>query len=146
VISATRPAPGSEKDLVAAARSLLAGLARTNVRLLLVGGAATLTVPGAGGRTVIDDPSFPTAWQDIALACKAQLEACRADANADWTYLSPAALLEPGERRGSYRLGLDELVVDGEGTSSISMEDFAVALLDEAEQPTHRRVRFTVGY
>jgi putative NADH-flavin reductase len=68
VISATRPAPGSEHELVAAARALLAGLARTGVRLLLVGGAASLTVPGAGGATVIDDPGFPAEFRDLALA------------------------------------------------------------------------------
>ncbi|GAA3048758.1 hypothetical protein GCM10020229_70220 [Kitasatospora albolonga] len=64
----------------------------------------------------------------------------------DWAYLSPAAVLEPGERTGSYRLGTDELVVDAEGNSAISMEDVAVALLDEAERPRHHRTRFTVGY
>ena len=64
----------------------------------------------------------------------------------DWAYLSPAALLEPGERTGDYRLGADELLVDAEGNSAISMEDLAVALLDEAERPEHHRARFTVAY
>lgn len=146
VISATRPAPGREHELVATTRALLAGLARTGVRLLLVGGAATLTVPGTGGTTVIDAPDFPASWRPIALACADQLAVCRADTEVDWAYLSPAALLEPGERTGSYRMGADELLVDAEGRSMISMEDFAVALLDEAERPKHHRARFTVGY
>ena len=63
----------------------------------------------------------------------------------NWAYLSPAALLEPGERTGAYRLDGDDLVVGADGTSRISMEDLAVALLDEAERPRHHRARFTVG-
>jgi putative NADH-flavin reductase len=146
VIGATRPVPGREADLVTTTRALLAGVARTRVRLLLVGGAATLTVPGAGGGTVIDDPAFPADWRAIALACRDQFDVCRADATADWTYLSPPALLLPGERTGRYRLGADMLVVGADGASTISYEDLAVALLDEAERPRHRRTRFTVGY
>ncbi|WEB43927.1 NAD(P)H-binding protein [Streptomyces yunnanensis] len=146
VISATRPAPGRESELVTTTKALLAGLTRTGVRLLIVGGAATLTVPGTGGGTVIDDPNFPAAWRDIARACSDQLETCRAETGVDWAYLSPAALLEPGERTGTYRLGTDELVVDAEGNSVISMEDLAVVLLDEAERPKHHQARFTAAY
>ncbi|HEX5598733.1 MAG TPA: NAD(P)H-binding protein [Micromonosporaceae bacterium] len=145
VISATRPQPGHEDKLVTTVKALLAGLSRTAVRLLVVGGAGSLNVPGTGG-TVLDDPSFPDAWRAIAQACTDQLEICRAEAVVDWAYLSPPALLEPGERTGAYRLGADELLVDGEGNSRISMEDLAVALLDEAEQPKHHRTRFTVAY
>lgn len=146
VISATRPAPGHEDELVTTAKALLAGLARTGVRLLLVGGAAGLTVPGTGGRTVVESPGFPPAWRPVALACNGQLDVCRAEPEVDWAYLSPPELLEPGERTGRYRLGADELLVDARGRSAISMEDFAVALLDEAERPRHRRVRFTVAH
>ncbi|MEU7800335.1 hypothetical protein AB0B10_13765 [Micromonospora arborensis] len=69
----------------------------------------------------------------------------RANTDVDWTYLSPAAILQPGERTGSYRLRVDELLVDSAGISTISSEDFAVALLDEVERPRHRRTRFTVA-
>lgn len=146
VIAATRPAPGSENDLVITAEALLTGLTQTGVRLLLVGGAATLTVPGTGGTTVMDDPEFPAALRDLALACAQQLEVCLAESQVDWAYLSPPALLEPGQRTGNYRLGADELLLDAENNSTISMEDLAVALLDEAEQPKHHRTRFTVAY
>ncbi|GHF59655.1 hypothetical protein GCM10010218_46510 [Streptomyces mashuensis] len=147
VISATRPRPGHEGDLVATAQALLTGLAGTDVRLLLVGGAGSLVVPGTDGRQVADDPRYvPPAWRDIALACSAQLAACRAEQQVDWAYVSPPALLEPGERTGSYRLGGDELLVDEAGRSAISVEDLAVALVDEAEQARHRRARFTVAY
>jgi putative NADH-flavin reductase len=147
VVSATRPAPGHEGDLVAMARTVLAGIARSSARLLVVGGAGSLTVPGTGGTMVIDDPRYLTApFRAIAQACTDMLDAYRADPVVDWAYLSPAARLVAGERRGEYRLGLDELVVDSAGESVISMEDLAVALLDEAERPAHRRMRFTVGY
>lgn len=145
-IGATRPPAGQEGTLVTMAEALLAGAARTGVRLLLVGGAASLRVPDTGGLAV-DDPRYVgAAWRDIALACCAQFEACRRETGADWTYLSPPALLEPGDRTGRYRLGGDELLLDGDGRSRISMEDFAVALLDEAERPRHRGARFTVAY
>ncbi|GLW07187.1 hypothetical protein Misp01_23170 [Microtetraspora sp. NBRC 13810] len=108
--------------------------------------AVTRRPPGTGGATVVDTPDFPPDWRPIALACARQLDVCRADTGADWTYLSPPALLEPGRRTGGYRTGTDELLVDAAGDSAISMEDFAVAPLDEAERPRHRRTRFTVGY
>ncbi|MFB9837076.1 NAD(P)-dependent oxidoreductase [Actinoallomurus acaciae] len=148
VIAATRPAPGREHELAATAKALLTGVARTDpaARLLIVGGAATLTVPGTGG-TVVDAPDFPADLRPIARACAEQLTVCRAaDPDVDWVYLSPPALLDPGERTGTYRTGTDTLLVDGSGRSAISMEDLAVALLDEAERPAHHRTRFTVAW
>jgi uncharacterized protein len=64
----------------------------------------------------------------------------------DWTFLSPSALLEPGKRTGEFRLGADRLLVDGKGESKISIEDYAVAMVNELESPRHSRQRFTVGY
>jgi uncharacterized protein len=147
VISAIHPPRGSEMELVTATKALLAGLAGGGVRLLVVGGAASLTVPGTGGTTVVDDPNLvPAAERASALASAEQLEVCRAETEVDWAYLSPAALVEPGERTATYRVGSDELLVDAEGNSRISHEDLAVALLDEAERPRHHRTRFTVAY
>ncbi|MEV8098765.1 NAD(P)H-binding protein [Kitasatospora sp. NPDC085879] len=145
LIGATRPAPGRESDHAVTTAALLAGLARTGVRLLLVGGAAGLLLPDGSGRTVLDDPQFPADWRPVALACNEQLALCRADSIVDWAYLSPPALLVPGPRTGRYRLGADELLVDADGVSTVSMEDLAVALLDEAEHPRHHRTRFTVA-
>ncbi|MBF4997979.1 NAD(P)H-binding protein [Nocardia sp. BSTN01] len=146
VISATRPRPGREHELADVAAALLDGLRGTGIRLLVVGGAGDLVVPGTG-TTVMQRPDFPPDWRPIALACHAQREVFRsATTDVDWTYLSPPALLEPGERRGTYRVGADELVTDSTGTSYISMEDLAVALLDEAEEQRHTRTRFTVAY
>jgi uncharacterized protein len=104
-------------------------------------------VPGAGGGTVVDDPDYPAAWRPVALACAEQLAVCRAaGGGVDWACLSPPALLEPGARTGAYRTGTDTLLVDGSGRSAISMEDLAVALLDEAERPVHHGTRFTVSW
>lgn len=147
VISATRPREGSESALVATARSLVAGTRETRTRLVVVGGAATLAVPGKGGLLVLDDPEYiSSAWRPIAEACRDQHDVFRGESDVDWTYVSPPALLESGPRLGAYRLGQDELVLDNQGVSRISVEDFAVALLDEVEQPRHQRARFTVAY
>lgn len=145
VISATRPVAGEEGELAIAAKGLVSGLAGTGVRLLIVGGAASLTLPGSAGTTVVDGPGFPAELRPIALACNEQLEVVRGSSDLDWAYLSPPALLEPGVRTGSYRVGQDELLVGADGSSYLSMEDFAIALVDEAERPRHHRVRFTVG-
>ncbi|MFF1820010.1 NAD(P)-dependent oxidoreductase [Kribbella sp. NPDC058245] len=145
VISATRPHAGQEAELTLAAKGLLNGLRFSRVRLILVGGAASLTVPGTG-RTLAEQPDFPAELRPIAEACNEQLDLVRTATDVDWTYVSPPALLEPGIRTGNYRLGTDELVVAADGTSSLSMEDFAMALVDEAERAQHRGRRFTVGY
>lgn len=144
VIAATRPAPGREGELALSTEALLAAAIATGARLLVVGGAGTLTLPSGG--TVADAPDFPDEWLPIARAGAEQLDVCRAAPLADWAYLSPAALLAPGERTGRYRLGADELVTDANGVSALSYEDLAVVLLDEAERPRHRRRRFTAGY
>ncbi|WP_328317233.1 NAD(P)-dependent oxidoreductase [Streptomyces sp. NBC_00388] len=146
VISAVRPPAGRESELAVTTAAVLEGVARAGVRVLVVSGAGSLTVPGAGGATVAEGADFPPDWRPIARACDAQLAVCRADTAADWACLSPAALLRPGTRTGRYRLGADELVVGADGSSSLSLEDLAVVLLDEAEKPRHRQVRFTAGY
>jgi hypothetical protein len=64
----------------------------------------------------------------------------------NWTYLSPAAFFEPGERTGKFRLGTNQLITDSKGDSRISLEDYAIALVDELERPAHERARFTIGY
>jgi putative NADH-flavin reductase len=144
VVAAVRPAAGREDELVSMTKALLAGAA---TRLLVVGGAGSLAVPGAGGRLVADDSDLVTAeYRAVARAGVQQLAACRAADDVDWTYLSPPAVLLPGTRTGRYRLGADELLVDAAGRSTISVEDLAVALVDEAERPAHRRARFTVAY
>lgn len=113
-------------------------------RLLVVGGAGSLF--GAPGVQIVDTPEFPAAYKAEALAGREFLNTLKGETTLDWTFLSPSALLAPGERTGKFRLGEDNLLVDAAGKSSISIEDYAIAMIDEVETPRHTRRRFTVGY
>lgn len=126
-------------------RGIVEGAKRAAVeRLLVVGGAGTLEV--APGRRLVDQPDFPAEWKDGALRTASFLELLRAEADLDWVFLSPAANLQPGERTGNYRVGGDQLMTGADGESRISLEDYAVAMLDEAERPVHHRTRLSVAY
>lgn len=113
-------------------------------RLLIVGGAASLHLPD--GARLFDAPGFPAEYRTEAGAGIATLDALRGVSDLDWVFVSPQMVFAPGERTGRFRLGDDALLFDAAGDSHISYEDFAVALLDEAERPVHHRTRFTVGY
>jgi len=113
-------------------------------RLLVVGGAGSLYV--APGVQLVDTPGFPDAYKPEALAGRDFLDALRAETALDWTFLSPAALFEPGTRTGAWRTGGDTLLSDAAGKSWISMEDYAIAMLDEVEKPAHPRQRYSVAY
>lgn len=131
----------------AAARALLAGLAQAGIkRLLWVGGAGSLEV--ARGVRLIDTPQFPAEVKPESAAAIEALQVFRDSTFDDvqWSYLSPPAMLEAGQRTGRYRTGGDQLLKDEKGESRISVEDYAVALVDELERPAHIRQRFTVAY
>ena len=132
--------------IAAAARALIEGARKAGVRRVLwVGGAGTLEV--APGRRLLDSPDFPEAYKSEANAGAEALEAFRgAPEGVDWSYLSPAAEIGPGERTSLFRLGGDEFMTDAAGKSFISFEDYAVAMLDEVENPKHVRRRFSVAY
>jgi putative NADH-flavin reductase len=126
-------------------RILLAGVAQAKVkRLLVVGGAGTLEV--APGVQLLDVPGFPEAYKPEALGGRAFLNLLRAENKLDWTFLCPSAEFAPGPRTGKFRIGGDQLLTGADGKSWISMEDFAIAMIDELENPRHVRERFTVGY
>ncbi len=109
----------------------------------MVGGAGSLEV--APGVKLIETPQFPALYKAEAAAGGAFLDLLRQETRLDWTFLSPSALFVPGERTGKFRLGGDQLLTTEKG-SSISFEDYAVAMADEIEKPAHSRRRFTVGY
>ena len=113
-------------------------------RLLFVGGAGSLLLPD--GSKVIDSPDFPEMYKAEASAGGVYLETLRKETELDWTFLSPSAEFVPGERTGKFRLGQDHLLVSAEGRSWITFADFAIAMLDEVQDPKHSRQRFTVGY
>ncbi|MGO4612550.1 NAD(P)-dependent oxidoreductase [Nocardia sp. 2YAB30] len=145
IVAATRPALGQEHTVTATTIALLDAATTTRTRILVVGGAAPLRIPGHPDRLVLDSPEYvPQAIRTIAAASVTQWETCRAHP-ADWVYLSPPALLEPGQRTGMYRRGTTTLVTGADGASRISAEDLAVAVLDELENPQESR-HFTVGY
>jgi putative NADH-flavin reductase len=93
----------------------------------------------------MDTPNFPLQFKPYAVAHRDALAILK-QADLDWTNLSPAAMIEPGERTGKYRTGGDILLVDEHGHSRISAEDYAVAMVDELENPKHIRRRFTLAY
>lgn len=137
---------GTPDSIPGNAATLLEHLPHAGVkRLVWVGGAGSLeTAPGV---RVVDDPHFPDAWKPEALGQAKALDVFRAStSNVEWTYISPAALLEDGVRTGKYRVGGDQLLVDANGKSHISIPDFAAALLDRVEKNDARRQRVTVAY
>jgi putative NADH-flavin reductase len=113
-------------------------------RYLVVGGAGSLEV--APGVRLVTTPGFPVVYKAEAEKGAAFLDLLRTEKELNWTFLSPSALFMAGERTGKFRLGTDQLLTAADGKSSISFEDFAVALADEIERPAHIRQRFTVGY
>jgi hypothetical protein len=137
---------GNPDSIPANASVLLDNLPKAGVkRLLWVGGAGSLEV--APGVRVIDDPHFPDAWKAEANAQSDALDVFRAsETDMDWTYVSPAALIEDGERSGKYRIGGDQLLSDARGVSRITVPDYAIALLDRLEKRDALRQRITVAY
>jgi len=112
-------------------------------RYLVVGGAGSLEV--APGVRLVTTPDFPAAYKAEASKGADFLDLLRTVDDLDWTFLSPSAMFVPGQRTGKFRLGRDQLLSNENG-SSISFEDYAIALADEIENPQHVKQRFTVGY
>ena len=130
---------------LAGVRNIIAAVKEARApRLLVVGGAGSLEV--APGVQLLDTPGFPEAYRASAEGARQALNLLRGEASLDWTMLSPAAMISPGQRSGVFRLGGDQLLADAAGNSAISVEDYAVAMIDELEQPAHSRQRFTLAY
>ena len=144
VISAYAPPATDTDQLVGVTQRQVEAVKRAGVdRLLVVGGAGGLEV--APGVSLIDSGHLPAPYLPIATSHVKALDVLRRS-DVDWTYLAPAAYFEPGTRTGRFRLGANELVTAANGESRISMEDYAIALVDELEKGAHRKARFSVGY
>jgi putative NADH-flavin reductase len=148
VISAFNPGwtnPEIYNFQIKGTKAIIAAVKKAGIkRLLLVGGAGSLEVkPGVQS---VDLPEFPKEWKQGALATREALNLLRQEPELDWSFLSPSADLSSGQRTGRFRLGKDQLLKDANGQSRISTQDYAVAMLDEVEKPSHVRQRFTVGY
>ena len=151
VISTYNPGwtnPNLRNEFLEGAQSIQAGVKKSGVkRLLVVGGAGSLEV--APGVQLIDTPQFPEEYRAGAGAARDYLNILKKEAELDWTFLSPAIEMHHGTsgvRKGTYRTGLDNPVFDENGRSILSVEDLAVAIVDEIEQPKFVKKRFTVSY
>jgi putative NADH-flavin reductase len=143
VVSAYGPPPTDTDQLIGVTQRLIEAVRKAGgPRLMVVGGAASLEV--APGVTLLASGHLPQAWVPIATSHAKVLELLK-KSEINWTYFSPAAFFEPGERTGKFRLGKDSLITNEKGESRVSLEDYAIALVDELEKPTHERGRFTIG-
>ena len=113
-------------------------------RCLFVVGAGSLL--RSDGRTHFDHMAEKGIQPPTSKPAALALAEVQKVTDLDWTAISPPASIQPGERTGKFRLGLDDLIEDDKGQSQISREDFAIAILDEMEKPQHIRRRFTAGY
>lgn len=148
VISAFNPGwsnPDIYNQQVKGTRAIISGVKKAGIkRLLFVGGAGSLEVkPGVQS---VDLPGFPSEYKQGALATRDALTMLRQETALEWSFLSPSADVFPGQRTGQFRLGTDQLLKDAKGESRISVQDYAMAMIDEVEKPQHVRQRFTVGY
>ncbi|MHC3474317.1 NAD(P)-dependent oxidoreductase [Streptomyces sp. 7R007] len=135
-----RTLPLDEEFLLNTTRTLLDIAARHGIRVLVIGGAGALRSPGNSALLVADNETYvPPDIKPLAAAGVAQLRTCQSHPTADYVYLSPPALLEPGPRTGHYRRGTDTLLTAPDGRSWISAEDLAVAAMDELETPGQTR-------
>jgi putative NADH-flavin reductase len=152
VVSAYNPGwqePKIHDIFLQGTRAVFDGVKRGGVkRLLVVGGAGSLFV--APGVQLMDTPEFksmvPPEILQGALAAREALNLIRLETSLDWTFLSPAAILEPGPRTGKFRLGGDQMLMNGDHPAKISVTDLAVAIVDEIEKPQHVQKRFTAAY
>jgi len=146
VVSAYSPAAGIPPTTITeVAVPLVNGLKQANVkRLIIVGGAGSLKV--APGKQLVDTPDFPAEYKPTALAHREALKLYQKEKELEWTFVSPSAVIAPGERTGKFRTGTNQLLSDTNGKSFITMEDYAVAVVDEIENPMHVREVMTVGY
>lgn len=146
VVNAFGAAPGQEHLHVEAGRILiqaLKGLART--RLIVVGGAGSMFVDEAKTVRLMDTAEFPKEYYATASNQGQNLQDLQQSADVQWTFISPAAFFDPqGKQTGSYKKGKDHLITNEKGQSYVSYADYAVAVLDEIENPHHKNERFTV--
>lgn len=152
VISAYNPGwsnPNMYEDTLRVYPKILDEVKASGVkRLQIVGGAGSLLVKP--GLRLVDTGTLPEAWlPGVKSMAKFFLETLVNEKELDWVFFSPAANLgnlTAGVRTGKFRLGKDDLIVDEKGESFISVEDYAMAMVDELEQENHHKERFTIGY
>lgn len=144
VVSAYAPPHDDTDQLIGVTARQIDAVRKAGVpRLIVVGGAGSLEV--APGVSLLASGHLPEAWVPIATSHAKALDLLKSS-DINWTYFSPAAFFQPGERTGKFRLGATRLIADDQGNSRISLEDYAIALADELEHPAHERAQMTIGY
>src|SRR5690606_2186389 len=141
--------PNLYQEVLQGAQNIQESVKKSGVkRLLVVGGGGSLFI--SPDLQIVDTPDFPSFIKPGAMAARDYLNILRKEEELDWTFVSPAPGMHQGTsgtRRGTYRTGLDTPLMDEDNNpSGISVEDVAVAVLDEAEHPKHIKQRFTVAY
>ncbi|MEB2629976.1 NAD(P)-dependent oxidoreductase [Peribacillus frigoritolerans] len=146
VVNAFGAAPGKEHLHVDAGKILIEAMkGAPQTKLIVVGGAGSLFVDEAKTIRVLDTPDFPKEYFATAYNQSKNLEDLQNATDIQWTFISPSAFFDPeGNRTGGYKLGKDNLLVNSKGESYVSYADFALAVLDEIENPQHINQRFTV--
>jgi len=153
IVSAFNPARGVAGahvyDLhVQGHKAILAAANKSGAkRFLGVGGAASLKTPE--GIELIDSPQFPAAYEQFKPGIRGTRELyylLKQEPSLDWVFIAPSVVIAPGERTGKFRIGKDHVLYNDKGESKISLEDYAVALVDEMERPQHHNERITIGY
>jgi uncharacterized protein len=145
VINAFGAPLGEEQAHVEAGHVLIEALKGTSTRLIVVGGAGSLFVDENKKVRVIDTPEFPDMFKPTAQGQARNLQELQESADLTWTFISPSAIFNPeGKRTRAYQAGKDHLLVNTKGESYISYADFAIAVVDEVENPQHLNERFTV--
>ncbi|MDP2746047.1 NAD(P)-dependent oxidoreductase [Pseudomonas sp.] len=148
VIHAFNPGWGTadiRERFIQGSQAIIAASKQAGVqRLLVVGGAGSLYV--APGLQLIDTPDFPAEYKEGAEGARQTLNLLKTETALAWSFISPPALLQPGARSGQFRIGGEQLLMNGDAPAQISVADLAVAIIDELERPQHLRQRFTVGY
>lgn len=151
VVNAFNPGwtnPNIYNDFINGSKAIQEAVKKSGIkRFITIGGAGSLFV--APGVQAVDTPEFPAEIKAGATAARDYLNIIKEEKELDWAFFSPAFEMAPNNkngRTGKYRLGLDEPVFNDENRSILSVEDLAVVLADEAENPKHHQVRFTAGY
>ncbi|WP_227939367.1 NAD(P)-dependent oxidoreductase [Alkalihalobacillus deserti] len=145
VVNAFGAPLGEEQAHVDAGHALIEALKGTNTKAIIVGGAGSLYVDENKTVKVIDTPDFPDFIKPTAKGQARNLNELQETTDLTWTFISPSAVFDPeGKRTGSYQAGKDHLLVNSKGDSYISYADYAIAVLDEIENPQHINERFTV--
>lgn len=136
--------PNIYDDFIKGSKAIQEAVRESGVkRYVVIGGAGSLYIDG---KQIVDSPDFPAQFKAGATAARDYLDILKDEKELDWTFYSPSIDMFPGKRTGKYRLGTDSPVFNDKGDAELSVQDTAVAVVDELENHKFSRKRFTAGY